>query len=342
MTNKSQPMAVVTGTGHYLPDKRVSSSEVEARVDANSPGFRIPHGQIQRLSGVKYRHYSDGLVSSDMAARAGLEALRSAEAEVNDVDVLIYAAASHDIAEPATANIVQLKMGCSDAHVFDVKNACNSFLNGLEIANLLIRARRARRVLVAAGEVISPFIDWHISSREDFRLKFAALTLGDGGGACLVEPSLEPDRGILSGRFFSDGAQWELSTIMAGGSLMKADFSRMYFECDIEGMQSLAVHHIPRLVKGAMEDVGWHMENDLKLAIPHQVSERLIRRICEAIALPMERCVITLKENGNTAGASIPIALSTAVDDGRIRRGDKIILVGGGSGFSGAVIPVIW
>ncbi len=342
MTHLSQNTAIISGVGHYLPEESVLSSEIATRVQTNNGTFRLPKGLIERLSGVSHRYYTAEGCSSDLATSAGNLALEQAQLDPAQIDLLIFAAASHDIIEPATANIVQEKLGCHRAHVFDVKNACNSFLNALDIAHAFIQTGRARRVLVTTGEVLSASINWHIHDLKDLYLKFAGLTLGDGGGACVIEASEEHERGLLPGRFLSDGSQWRLSTMLSGGTLMRQDTSKLYFESESKKMQSLAVKHIPRLLQQVMEELGWDMCRDVTMVIPHQVSLRVIELICKATGYPFERCMVTLDRMGNTAAASIPIALSIALAEGRIKRGDKILLVGGAAGFSAGVVPVVW
>lgn len=334
--------AVITGVGHYLPETSVSSDEVISRIRAKNRGLTIPSGLIERLSGVAHRYYSLEGTSSDMAVLAANNALRQAEVDPLDIDLVIFAAASHDITEPATSNIVQEKTGCANAQVFDVKNACNSFLNALDIAQSFIHTGRAKRILVTTGEVLSPSISWHISDIKDLYLKFAGLTLGDGGGAVVVEALDTTERGVMPGHFVSDGSQWRLSTMLSCGTLMRHDTSKMYFESESKKMQSLAVKHVPPLLRRVTEAIGWDMVRDVRIVIPHQVSLRVIQMICKAISYPVDRCVITLDRVGNTAAASIPIALSLALQEGRIRRGDKILLVGGAAGFSAGVVPMVW
>lgn len=343
MSSLRQFTAAITSVGHSLPENSVLNQEVEKRVAAESGGFHMPEGLIERLTGVVHRYYvANSHCSSDLAAAAGKKALQSAQVDPLDIDVLIFASASQDIAEPATANIVQEKIGCLSAHVFDVKNACNSFLNALDIAHSFIQTRRAKRILITAGEVLSPVINWQIDDLKDLYLHFAGLTLGDGGGACLIEATNDLNRGLLPGRFFSDGRNWRLSTVLSGGTLMKGDMSRRYFESDSTELQSLAIKYVPQLVLQVLDELDWNFQRDVALVIPHQVSLKLLKAVCEIVQFPLSKCIITIDKMGNTAAASIPIALSLAVDEGRIRRGDKILLVGGAAGFSAAVIPIVW
>lgn len=333
--------ALITGTGRYVPDDVWTSDMVEARVEACSGGRRIPEGLIRRASGVVERRYAaDGECSSYLAACAAKRALTAAGTEAREVDLLIFASASHDVAEPATANMVQMALGCSGAAVMDVKNACNSFLNGLDVAQAFIETGRARRVVVAAGERISPTIKWDIGGSDDMLIRLAALTLGDAGAACVVEASAVPERGLLRGAFESDGRHWALSTVLGGGSRYGAAPERMFFECQSATLQELAVTRIPALVTDVLMKLDWTLD-DVALVVPHQVSRSIIERVASLVGSTVDRCIVTLDRFGNTAAASIPLALDIALEEKRAAGGDKVLLVGGAAGFSAAVIPVV-
>jgi 3-oxoacyl-[acyl-carrier-protein] synthase-3 len=333
--------ALITGTGRFAPEATWTSDMVEARVNESSGGWKIPKGIIRLATGVTERHYaSAGICSSDLAAKAAERAMAAAGIEARDVDLLIFASASHDVAEPATANIVQTALGCDRAAVMDVKNACNSFLNGLDVAQAFIETGRAPRVVVAAGECLSPTIKWDIDGSDDLPIRLAALTLGDAGAACVLEASSAPKRGLRRGAFESDGSHWELSTVLGGGSRYGADPDRMFFECSSTKLQQLAVSRIPALVSDVLLKLDWAIE-DVELVVPHQVSRAVIERIASLLEYPLDRCMVTLDRYGNTAAASIPFALDLAIEEGRATAGDKVLLVGGAAGFSAAVIPLI-
>ena len=236
--------------------------------------------------------------------------------------------------------MVQMALGCDRAAVMDVKNACNSFLNGLDVAQAFIETGRAPRVVVAAGECLSPTIKWNIAGSDDLPIRLAALTLGDAGAACVLEASAAPERGLLRGAFESDGNHWELSTVLGGGSRYGADPDLMFSECKSTKLQQLAVTRIPALVTDVLLKLDWAME-DVKLVVPHQVSSAVIERIASLLEYPLDRCMVTLDRYGNTAAASIPFALDLAIEEGRAAAGDKVLLVGGAAGFSAAVIPLI-
>ncbi len=335
----NKPSARITALGHFLPASEVSSSDVERRLAQN--GHPIPEGMIQRLSGVAYRRYSDPEVaSSDLAAEAAKGAMRAGKVDPESIDLLIFAAASHDVAEPATANIVQAKIGCFSAHALDVKNACNSFLNALDIACSFIQTGRAQRILITSGEVLSPVIDWKVEGEAALRRKFAALTLGDAGGACLVEPCIEDGRGIFVRKFFTEGTHWQLSTVMSGGTLMKDDFSKRYFDCDSTALYALALKHVPPLISEVLSELNWELQ-DVQLVVPHQASRSIIEQICRAVDYPIEKCFITLERLGNVAAASIPVSLSMAAEAGRLNPGAKVLLVSAAAGFSAGVVALI-
>ncbi|HEX5615181.1 MAG TPA: ketoacyl-ACP synthase III [Acidimicrobiia bacterium] len=333
--------AAITGTGRFVPDDVWTSEMVEARVAEASGGTRLPKGIIHLAAGVDERRYAPaGMASSDLATRASERALAAAGLSARDIDLLIFASASHDVAEPATANIVQLALGCENAAVVDVKNACNSFLNGLDVAQAFIETGRATRVLVAAGECLSPTIRWDVGGSADLSTRLAALTLGDAGAACVVEASVVPERGLRQGVFESDGTHWELSTVLGGGSRYGAAPELMFFECSSSKLQQLAVSRLPALVNDVLVKLDWTLD-DVALVVPHQVSRAVIDRIAALVGYPAERCMVTLDRYGNTAAASIPFALDLAIEEGRVGAGDKVLLVGAAAGFSAAVIPLV-
>jgi acyl-CoA:acyl-CoA alkyltransferase len=334
--------ARISGVGHWLPPTRLASSEVERRVSAASRPFEMPRGLIKLVSGVEHRHFADPpLSSADLAAKAATAALDNAGVDADDVDLLMFASASGAVLEPATSNLVQEQVGCPNARVFDVKNACNSVLDALDIAQTFVEADRYQRILIAAGEVNSPAITWRIRDRAELARFVAALTLGDAGGACLVEGTDDPQHRLFPGRFISRGCHWRLSVVMSGGTLLREDFSRCALECDSLELQRVGLELIPDVVNAALESVGWRPD-DVALVVPHQMSGPAIDLVCEVIGLDPARCVKTLRHCGNTAAASLPLGLSLALRDGRLAKGDKVLLAAASAGFSAGVIPVVW
>ena len=334
--------AVVTGVGHYLPERVVTTDEIVARVNQASGRTVLTSRVIQVLSGVEERRFApEGTPSSELAARAGRAALEQAGATSEDVDVLIFAAVTQDVIEPATSNIVQERLGCWNASVFDVKNACNSFINALDVATAKILAGQAERILVTTGEVASVYVAWQVGDAADAERKLPSLTIGDGGGAFLVEAAEGSGRGLLPGLFTSDGSEWRLSTILSGGTLYPHDTEHFHMECDGKRLHELGVERVPGALAEVLRRVGWTPE-DVKLGIPHQTSVHTIEMIRSQTGFKPEQGVVTVDRLGNTGAASIPIGLSLAVEEGRVERGDKILLIGGAAGFGLSIIPLIW
>lgn len=332
--------SVIAGVGMYAPDKVITSEYVEEKLEFEAK-FNMPPGSIEKITGVRERRYTSGNeISSDMAYEASKVALEKAEVTPEELEVIIFASASHDVAEPATANILQNKLKAYNAQVLDAKNACNSFLNGVDIMDAFMQTGRCRVGLVAAGEVLSKFVNWDIETFEELGLGFAALTLGDGGGAIVFKAENDEGRGIRRTRFTSDGSAWELATIKAGGTLCPLDISQYYFVSRSADINRLALRQIPPIMTSMIAESGWQPQ-DVELVVPHQVTQSVIERIIKHVGIPFEKCVVTLTKYGNTAAASIPMALAEAMEDGLIHNGSKVMLVGGASGFSVAVINIV-
>jgi len=332
--------SVIAGMGRYVPERVMTSEYIEKTVGF-AEKFNMPLGTIEKITGVRERRYASGTqISSDMAYEASKIALERAGVAPEELDVLIFASASHDIAEPATANIVQAKLGAINAHCLDIKNACNSFLNGMDIMDAFMKAGRCRVGLVAAGEVLSKFVNWDIETIDQLELGFSAFTLGDGGGAIVFKAEEDEGRGIHKTSFTSDGRAWDLATIKGGGTLCPFDLSQNYFVSRSADINKLAIRQIPPAVKSMINENGWEL-GDVDLVVPHQVTRSITERLMRIGGLPLEKAMITIHKYGNTAAASVPMALADAVEEGRVKRDSKIMLVGGASGFSVGVIMVV-
>ncbi len=333
---------VFAGVGHHLPEKVVTSDEVERRVFETS-SYRIPRGLVAKATGIVERRYrADDEQTSDLALRASLVALERAQMEPDQIDLLIFASCMQDIAEPATANILQEKLGAKRSHVFDIKNACNSFLNGLDVAESIILAGKARTALVAVGETLSMTIDWNICSSGALRSRISGLTLGDAGGAAVLRAEANGNgRGILPTAFRTFGDQWRYATVLSGGSMYRLSEEHAYFRGNSQELREQAVKHIPRLVLETLKNVGWKPQ-DLDVVCCHQVTVDLVTDLAERCDIPIEKCVVSIRDCGNTAAASIPLCLSRAWSEGRLQPGVKVLLVGGAAGFSVGVVPLVW
>ena len=334
---------IFAGVGHHLPEKVVTSTEVQARV-YETTRFTIPRGLLQKVTGIETRHYSDdNEQASDLAFKASQIAMEQAKMRPDDFDLLIFASCMQDVAEPATANILQEKLGATRAHVFDIKNACNSFLNGLDVAESLIHAGKARNALIAAGETLSYCINWSIDSVSKLRSGLSGLTLGDAGAAAVLK--VEPNgngRGILPSVFKSYGDQWRLATVMGGGSMHRSAPDHAYFfSARSQELREQALKYMPIFVKQTLDRVGWKPD-DVDLVCTHQVTMEIVEELAQLTGIAYEKCVISVKDCGNTAAASIPIGLARAHAEGRLKPYTKVLLVGGAAGFSVGVVPIVW
>lgn len=337
-----QVRSAISGVGHYLPERIVSAEDIRDRIK-DTTGYGITNGLIERLTGVRTRHYrAEDEQSSDLAAKAAVQAMERAEVDPDDVDLLIFAACTQDLTEPATANILQEKLRLKNAHVVDVKNACNSFLNGLDIADSHIRAGKSRCAVVAVGETLSLSVDWAVRSADDLKSRLGSLTLGDAGAAVVLNDVPEDEeRGIYTTQFRSYGDKWRLATVLGGGSMHRFDNDYSYFRCESQGLREAAYEFLPTVVAEVLEKIGWDPK-EIDVGCGHQVTEEMVSGLTERFGFYADRSIVTVKDCGNTAAASIPLCLARAYDEGRLGPGSKIIMVGGAAGFSVGVVPLIW
>ncbi len=332
----------IASVGVAIPEEVVTTADINRRI-LEATGLQITNGLVERLTGVRTRRYrAPGQQSSDLAVAAAKQAIERAGIPVSEIDLIIFAACTQDISEPATANIVQEKLGITEAQALDVKNACNSFLNGLDVADSHIRAGKSRCALVVSGETLSVGVDWKIRDFDDMKSRLAALTLGDAGAAAVLQAVPARDnRGILTTRFRSYGHLWRLATVLAGGSMHHLEHEHSYFRSHSAKLRESAYEFIPDMVQAVCDEVGWKT-TDIDPACGHQVTEELVYGLAKVCNIPAEVSVVTVTDFGNTAAASIPLAMAKAYDQGRLQRGMKVLLIGGAAGFSVGVIPLIW
>lgn len=338
----SRSRAAITGIGYYLPGEPVTTADINKRI-FRTTGYELKNGLIERLTGVKSRYYrADDEQCSDLAAKASLQAIERAGVSVDEIDLIVFAACTQDVTEPATANILQEKLGCHHSQVLDVKNACNSFLNGLDVADSCIRTGKSKCALVAVGETLSLSIDWSIRSDDDLKSRLASLTLGDAGAAAVLKPVPEEDeRGIYATRFRSYGDKWRLATVLGGGSMHQFNPEYSYFRSQSLALRDAAFDLIPGVVEEVLSEIGWKA-SELNLACGHQVTAEIVNGIRDRCGITPGREIITVVDCGNTGAASIPLCLGRAFEQGKLSPGSKVLLVGGAAGFSVGVIPFVW
>lgn len=323
--------ARITGVAAHLPDRRVSSSEVERRIVEEGGGF-VPHRTIvERMTGIRFRHVlPDDQQASDLATAAAEKLLANQGLIPADLDLLLFGSASQDLVEPATAHIVAAKLGAC-CPVFDVKNACNSFLNALQVAEALIRTGQYGRVLVCSGETPSRAVRWRVRDRAQFVDAFAGYTLSDGGAAMLLEAA--GAGGIFHRAFAAESRAWDIGTLPGGGSMHPRDEEHSYFSGDGRRLKDAFLRNGPGLFLDALRatDLTW---DDFAVVAVHQVTLSYLEMLRSILGIPAEKLVVTLPEHGNLASVSLPLQLATAVAEGRCGPGDKVALVGLAGGVS--------
>lgn len=319
--------AVPIGVGHYLPKRVVENEEFTKFLDTSDEWIRA-------RTGIERRHFAaDGELTSHLAINAARAALEDAGIDGPDVDAIILATATPDNTFPATATQVQHAIGAG-GFAFDVQAVCAGFMYAVATADALIRTGQARTILVIGAETFSRIMDW-----TDRR---TCVLFGDGAGAMVLCASegegTKADRGVLGVRLRSNGAHRNLLYV-DGGPSSTGETGKVRMEG-----QEVFKHAVVKLADIAhevMAEVGV-AGDDISWMVPHQANLRIIARTAQKTELPMERVIVTVQDHGNTSAASIPLALSTAVRDGRIKRDDLLLMEGIGGGLAWGSALLRW
>jgi 3-oxoacyl-[acyl-carrier-protein] synthase-3 len=321
----------VLGTGSFAPEKVLSNHDLERMVDTSNEWI------IER-TGIEERRIADkSVTSSDLAVEAARMALDAASLKPEDIDLILVATATPDMIFPATACIVQDRLGAKKAAAFDILAACSGFLFALASADAFIRSGIYKKALVIGAETLSKITDW--TDRN------TCVLFGDGAGAVVLVAE-EDGRGILSTHLHTDGSMADLLCIPGGGSLNPASLlsveSGLHF-IKMKGNETfkVAVRALEEVVVEALKHNGYS-SSDIDVLVPHQANLRIIQATATRLNLPMEKVVITLNKYGNTSAASVPMALDEAVRDGRIKDGSLVILEAFGGGLSWASALIKW
>jgi len=329
----------LAGVASYLPETVRTSREVEERIAAESPGVRVRPGLIAARTGIQARRVaSEHDQCSDLAVRAARAALAQAALDPRDVDLLIFAAASQDLIEPATAHIVQHKLG-TRCQVLDVKNACNSFLNGVQVAESLICTGAARHALVVTGEICSRAVRWHVRDADELRRFFPGWTMGDAGAAVVLTAASHEERGIRHRAFAARSSYWPLATIPYGGSMHPRGDEYAYLHGDGPALKDAFVTEGPAILQGMLREAGITFD-DVDHIFVHQVGEAYHAALLAATGMPAHKVRGTVAELGNMASATLPVAHARAVADGTVRPGDRVLWLGMASGISVGVFII--
>ncbi|MFI0406670.1 3-oxoacyl-ACP synthase III family protein [Actinomadura sp. 3N508] len=333
-----QRYARVTAVAAHFPQTVVSTPEFEERLAARNPGLRVPRGVIQRVTGVRYRHLADpGMMPSDLAVAAARDLLERAGRRPTDLDLIIYAGVGLDAIEPATAHMVAAKLGAS-CPVFDVRNACSSVLNAIEVAEALILTERCQTVLVACGERGSEAIRWDLASADEFTAAIPSYTVSDSGAALLVEASSTP--GILGRHTLavSNSYQAAIVPLVRTGS---CNWQIGRFSVDSLRLAAVVLKLDPAVWEKPLTEhgVGW---NDMAAICLHQTSRPALQTFCRHAGIPTDKVETTITDHGNLVAATLAAQLAAATTAGRVQPGDLIALVGLASGISGGTLLMRW
>jgi len=326
------------GVAGALPATARSSAEVEEIVSRSGGGYTPRRGLIEAMSGIRERRVAaDDVQCSDLAVEACQRVLNEANVALAEVDLLIFAAAGQDLTEPATAHIVQTKLGTS-CPVFDVKNACNSFLNGVQLAESLILGGTCHTVLVAVGEVNSRGIAWDPANPEEFKCNLPGYTMGDAGAAALFTPA-DHETGIFYRNFSAVSEYWSLTTVSGGGSMHPRGDEHTYIRADGPRLKvafrDTGLPFLQRVMREA--DVRF---TDFQRIFVHQVSLPYLHDMLSESGIPLDLVEVTIADLGNMAAASIPVAMARAFERGAIGPGDRVMCLGLASGISIGIVMI--
>ena len=316
---------ILAGTGSALPRTRVSNAELAARVDTSDEW-------IVERTGIRFRHIAEpDETTATLGADAARQALAAAGLEPSDIGLIIVATATPDNTFPASATKVQALLGAPDCIAFDVAAVCSGFLYAVSVADSMLRTGAAKHALVIGSETFSRILDW-----ED---RTTCVLFGDGAGAVVLSAEdVEDDRGILATRLHAEGKYCDMLYVDGGPST-----TGTVGHVRMQGREVFrhAVTNLASVLGEVMTDVGLSPDQ-IDWIVPHQANKRIIDATAKKLGLPPERVVLTVDQHANTSAASVPLALDLAVRDGRIKRGDLVVLeaMGGGFTWGAAVLRV--
>ncbi len=319
--------SIARGCGAYLPERIVTNAELAAKVDTTDEW-------IQARTGIKQRHIAaDGQLTSDLAIQAANQAMEMAGVEGKDIDLIVLATATPDHTFPSTATMVQAAIGMSGGAAFDVQAVCSGFIYALATADNFIKAGQCKRALVIGAETFSRILDW-----ED---RTTCVLFGDGAGALVLEASEGegPDaQGILSTHLHSDGRFKEMLYVDGGPSA-----TQTVGHLRMQGREVFkhAVTNLSNVVLEALEANGLDAD-EIDWLVPHQANQRIISGAARKLKMDGAKVVTTVSSHANTSAASVPLALNVAVQDGRIKSGDLLLLEAMGGGFTWGASLLRW
>ena len=329
----SAPTSYIAALGVFLPERTRTTKQTELDLRQDNPGLKLATGLIHRLTGVESVHIrDDDWQTSDLALAAARTAL---EESPGDIDLVIFASASQDLIEPATSHILAAKLGL-DCPVMDVKNACNSMLNGMQVADALIASGQYRRVLIASGEAPTSGVRWQLADHQQFIRSFPGYTMSDGGAAVILEKNSREDAaapGIVDSTFLAVSKHWDIGTLPTGGSVNPRGGDDSFFDMDGAGLQAAFLELGPQPVMDLLErnGLGW---DDFDLVAIHQVALPYLPPIFDRLGVAGDKSVVIVAEHGNLASVGLPLQLQLAREQGKVGPGSLVLLIGLAGGIS--------
>lgn len=315
----SKKYSRIIGTGGYLPEKILTNADLEKIVDTSDEWIR-------ERTGIQQRHIAEeGQTTCDLAEQATLRALEMSGIDANTIDLIIVATTTPDKIFPSTACLLQSRLNIHGCPAFDVQAVCSGFVYGLSVADQFIKTGMTKRALVVGAETLSRITDW--SDRN------TCVLFGDGAGAVILEASEQA--GILSTHIHADGKYEELLHVPSGPSKLPSTDAVAERSMQMKGNEvfKMAVNTLSRIAKETLEANGIQKE-DIDWLVPHQANLRIIKGTAKKLKLTDEQTVVTVHKHANTSSASIPLALDEAIRDGRIQRGQLLLLEAFGGGFT--------
>ena len=311
----------ILGTGSYLPEKRLTNADLA--LELAQQGVETSDEWIVERTGIRARHFAaDQQGSSDLATEAARQALAAAGIGADDLDLIIVATSTPDMVFPSVATMVQHKLGTAGCPAFDVQAVCSGFIYALTIADAMIQSGSAERALVIGSEVFSRILD--------FKDRTTCVLFGDGAGAVILEASEQP--GILATDLHADGKHKDILCV-PGHVNRGAILGDPVLKMDGQAVFKLAVGVLEETARASLAKANL-TDADIDWLIPHQANIRIMQSTAKKLKLSTDKVVVTVDQHGNTSAASIPLALDTAVRDGRIQRGQTLMLEGVGGGFT--------
>jgi 3-oxoacyl-[acyl-carrier-protein] synthase III len=308
----------IAGTGSYLPEKILTNFDLERMVDTTDEWIRD-------RTGIERRHIAaDGQTTVDLGEQAARRAIEAAGIKPQDIDFIAFGTTTPDLVFPNCGVLLQQRLGCRGGPAFSVETACAGFVYALSIADKFVKAGDARCALVVGAETLSRITDWSDRS--------TAVIFADGAGAVVLQPDVKA--GILSTHLHADGAYKDMLYCATGVSKGFPD-KKPHMTISMVGGEvfKIAVINLGKAVEEALSAQGID-KSSLDWLVPHQANIRIIHATARRLNLPLERIIITVQDHGNTSAASVPLALDTAVRDGRIKRGELLLLEAFGGGFT--------